>query len=125
MSRCSPCYCWGAWHLTRALLSDGGCLSVLLVRDVQQPRVFRLCPCTRGQIFAQCHEQCLLQDGAPAWQPQRQALVWSGKGHRADLLFQDLYAMDLPSREWYLVYDRNDEARATHGPTARCCCFRW
>ena len=58
------------------------------------------------------------QDGTPE-QSQRQAIVWSGKGHKATLLFNDLHAMDLDSREWQSVYDWTHGAKHTEAPIGR------
>ena len=52
--------------------------------------------------------------------------MWSGKGHRADLMFQDLFAMDLASRQWWQVYDHTDGPQDASSPVSRCmsgfCC---
>ncbi|KAK9804969.1 hypothetical protein WJX73_005509 [Symbiochloris irregularis] len=38
----------------------------------------------------------------------KQLLVWSGKGHHADLMFDDLRAFDLRTGGWHRLYDRTD-----------------
>ena len=70
---------------------------------------------TQSSSLGHVHE-----DGTPQ-QPQRQALVWSGKGHKATLLYNDLHAMDLDSdnEEWHQVYDHTGE-KDNEGPVSRC-----
>lgn len=50
----------------------------------------------------------------------QQLLIWSGKGHHLDLMFDDLRALDLRTGGWHRLYDRTNKAGNNSDPEPRC-----
>lgn len=41
----------------------------------------------------------------------QQLVIWSGKGHREDVMYDDLRAMDLQTGGWHQLYDHTNDAK--------------
>ena len=51
--------------------------------------------------------------------PGRRVVMWSGKGHHADLVYNDLYSFDTRTKLWTQVYSYSPDKAEEDLPIAR------